>query len=151
MDAIIAKLGWQFVDAFECGLLWNKRREYLATSLDAWLVMKYNELSDAEHSIRSNFEDDVLSIDHCNYHCELKIKTPSSKTLIQEIIEKCVDLHGMVPFLNANSTLLYSSSLFTHSSIGDKKLHHATVATSITFFRQYAVLIGFPEQKLACT
>ena len=57
-------------------------------------MMKYNELSDAEHSIRSNFEDDVLSIDHCNYHCELKIKTPSSKTLIQEIIEKCVDLHG---------------------------------------------------------
>ena len=41
LDAIVSNMGWQLVDAFECGLLHNKIREYLATSLDGWIVMKY--------------------------------------------------------------------------------------------------------------
>jgi len=34
--SIVSHLGWQLVDIFECGLLRNKLKEYLATSLDGW-------------------------------------------------------------------------------------------------------------------
>ena len=43
LHSIVEKLGWELIDAFECGLLRNKMKEYLATSLDGWIVMQYNE------------------------------------------------------------------------------------------------------------
>ncbi len=43
LHSIVEKLGLELIDAFECGLLHNKMKEYLATSLDGWTVMQYNE------------------------------------------------------------------------------------------------------------
>ena len=43
LHSFVETLGWELIDAFECGLLHNKMKEYLATSLDGWIVMRYNE------------------------------------------------------------------------------------------------------------
>jgi hypothetical protein len=48
IKATVEKLGWQLVDLFECGLLQNKLKECLATSLDGWLVIRYKS-SENEH------------------------------------------------------------------------------------------------------
>ena len=85
LDAIVEKLGWQLVHVFECG---NKMREYLATSLDGWIVMKYNDLSEDECSFNSDSEGGAYSMGHCNYNCGPEIKTPSSKKIIQETVKK---------------------------------------------------------------
>jgi hypothetical protein len=48
IDNIVAKLGSEVVDWFECGLLQNKLKDCISTSLDGWLVIKWNDLSDVE-------------------------------------------------------------------------------------------------------
>ena len=57
---------------FECGLLCNKMREYMAASLDGWLVIKYDGSDSENDSNASNSYD----IDRQNYHCGLEIKMP---------------------------------------------------------------------------
>jgi hypothetical protein len=64
----VSKFGWELLDAFECGLLHNKMIEYLATSLDGWIVMKYHEQS-GEWSVHSDSDDSVVSIDPLKYNC----------------------------------------------------------------------------------
>lgn len=39
LHSIVEKLGWELVDVYQCGLLPSKMKEYLATSLDGWIVM----------------------------------------------------------------------------------------------------------------
>jgi hypothetical protein len=67
-------LGWQLVDVFECGLLQNKMREYLATSLYGWLVMKYDRnVDEDDYSGSSNSEDALRELELRNYNCGLEI------------------------------------------------------------------------------
>ena len=58
IKAIVSKLGWSVVDMFECGLLRNKMREYMATSLDGWLVIKYDG-SDNENDSNASDSSDI--------------------------------------------------------------------------------------------
>ena len=46
LGSVMSKLGWKLVDPFECGLLRNKMNEFLATSLDGWLIINYIEKID---------------------------------------------------------------------------------------------------------
>jgi G:T-mismatch repair DNA endonuclease (very short patch repair protein) len=57
IKAIVEKLGWQLVDLFECSLLRNKLKEYLATSLDGWLVIRYESSNNEHVSDDSDSED----------------------------------------------------------------------------------------------
>ena len=50
LHSIVKNLGWELLDSFECGLPRNKMREYLATSLDGWIVMRYHSDSEDERS-----------------------------------------------------------------------------------------------------
>jgi len=43
LGSVMSKLGWKLVDSFECGLLRNKMNEFLARSLDGWLIISYVE------------------------------------------------------------------------------------------------------------
>ena len=61
-------------------------REYLATSQDGWIVIRYNEEGTANGCMHSDSKDSEVSMDRRNYTCGLEIKTPSSKTIIQESI-----------------------------------------------------------------
>ncbi len=153
---MVSKLGWQLVDAFECGLLCNKMREYLATSLDGWLVIKNNELSDYESSFHSDSEEDAISLDHPQYNCDLEIKTLSSKKIIQDTIKKCIDVHSQFSQCEfgtpAFKQLVYKPEYRT------QVLHYATVANlkyvlfvvAGTTKVHYAVLIQFPKEKPTC-
>ena len=113
LDAIVSKLEWKLVDSFECGLLCNKMREYLATSFNGWMVMKYNEQSDNEQSFNGDYDEHAFSIDHCNYNCGLEIKTPSCKRSVKEAIKKCVDLHGHFHHVNLGHNLCTMQQLPT--------------------------------------
>ncbi len=71
IKAIVSNLGWSMVDLFECGLLHNKMREYMATSLDGWLVIKYDGSDSENDSNTSDYDDNGHSIDRQNYNCGL--------------------------------------------------------------------------------
>jgi hypothetical protein len=79
--SVISNLGWCVVDIdmFECGLLQNKMKEYMAISLDGWLVIKYDGTESENGSDASESEDEGRAMDQREYHCGLEIKTPSSK------------------------------------------------------------------------
>ena len=94
LPSIVKKLGWELLDSFECGLLRNKMREYLATSLDGWIVMRYADDSGDERSVHSDSDGSAVSIERRKYNCGLEIKTPSSKKIIQETVKKGLDLYG---------------------------------------------------------
>jgi hypothetical protein len=75
--SIVSHLGWQLVDIFECGLLRNKLKEYLAASLDGWLVMKY-DVSDEELSHQSgDSEDEGTVMERKNYKLWVGRKLPN--------------------------------------------------------------------------
>ena len=78
--------------AFDCGLLHNKMKEYLETSLDGLIVMRYNEEGIENEILHSDPEGSEMSMDPCHYNCGLEIKTPSSKTIIQEKNQKRFEL-----------------------------------------------------------
>ncbi len=97
MGAIVWKLGWH-------GLLCNKMKEYLATLLYDWMVMKCNEISDNKQQFNSDSDEDAVSVDHGHYNCGLQIKTPSSKKKLCWKPSRNVFIF-MVPILNASSGL----------------------------------------------
>jgi hypothetical protein len=160
LHAIVAKVGWELVDSFECGLLRNKMREYIATSLDGWIVMRYNEsaeeksVSNEERSYHSDSEDSHVSMDRRNYNCGLEIKTPSSKKIIQDTVKKALDLHG--PFSQCEFGTDAFKQLVYKPEYRTQVLHHAVVANlkyvlfvvAGTTKVHYAVLIRFPDDKL---
>ena len=86
MHSIVEKLGWKLIDSFDCELLRNKMREYLATSLDGWIVMRYNEEGLENDLMNSDSEGSDVSMAHRHFNCGLEIKTPSSKKIIQDTI-----------------------------------------------------------------
>jgi hypothetical protein len=153
ISLIVSNLDWHLVDAFECGLLRNKMREYLATSLDGWLVIKYNL-----GNIHSD-QDDNDSVDPCpeelqEYNCGLEIKTPSSKQLMQTKIRQNIDLYGCYSQCEFGSEAF--KQLVYKPEYRVQVLHHAVVANLkyVLFVVagetkvQYAVLIRFPDSKL---
>ncbi len=101
-------------------------REYLSSSLDGWLVIKYNELSDDEHLCHSDSEEDVISLDHQQHNCVLEIKTPSSNKIIQDTIKKCIDLHGQFSQYEVGTPAF--KQLVYKPKYRTQVLHHATVA-----------------------
>jgi hypothetical protein len=64
-------LGWTVVDMFECGLLQNKLKEYMATSFDRWLIIRYESSDDEKELNNSNSEDEGWAMEHSNYNCGL--------------------------------------------------------------------------------
>ena len=60
LHSIADGLGYELIDSFECGLLWNKRNEYLVTSLDGWLVLRPK--GDTVLTESEDKEDDDLHI-----------------------------------------------------------------------------------------
>jgi hypothetical protein len=97
-----------------------------------------------------------MSLDRQNFHCGQEIKAPSSKKTIQETIKKFVDLHG--PFAQCEFGAPVFKQLVYKPEYRTQVLHHATVANlkyvlfvvADTTKVHYAVLIRFPDQKLAC-
>ncbi len=71
--SIVEKLGWQLVDLFECSLLRNKMKEFLATSLDGWLIIRYKSSENEEQSDISDPEDACNVMDQQNFDCGLEI------------------------------------------------------------------------------
>ena len=67
-------------------------KEYLATSLDGWIVMRYNKEGMEHDLMNSDSEGSDASMDHRHYNCGLEIKTPSSKNIIQEKMKKRIGL-----------------------------------------------------------
>ena len=155
LPSIVKKLGWELLDSFECGLLRNKMREYLATSLDGWIVMRYNEDSTDEHSFHSDSDLSTVSIERRKFNCGLEIKTPSSKKIVQETVKKVLDLYG--PYSQCEFGSSAFKQLVYKPEYRTQVLHHACVANlkyvlfvvAGTTKVQYAVLIRFPESKLA--
>jgi len=125
LGSVMSKLGWKLVDSFECGLIRNKMNEFLATSLDGWLIIQYVE-KDWNDQNYSDSEKDDDSIERREYNCGLEIKTPSSKKVIQGCIMEAVDLHGTFSCCEFGSSefkqLVYKPEYRT------QVLHHATVA-----------------------
>ena len=154
LGSIVQKLGWELIDAFECGLLCNKMREYLATPLDGWIVMWYNKYNADKQFQHRDSKGSAMSLDCQNFHCGLEIKSPPSKKIIQETINKCVDLHG--PFSQCEFGTPAFKQLVYKPEYRTQVLHHATVANlkyvlfdvAGTTKVHYAVLIRFPDQKL---
>ena len=89
--SVMSKLGWKLVDSFECGLLRNKMNEFLATSLDGWLIISYEK---NWYENDNNSDSDENSMERREYDCGLEIETPSSKKLIQGCIREVIDSHG---------------------------------------------------------
>ena len=154
ISSIVSHLGWQLVDMFECGLLRNKLKEYLATSLDGWLVIRY-DVSDEEQSRQSgDSEDEGNVMDRMNYNCGLRIKTPSSKKILQHHVRQGIDLFGTFSQCEFGSD--HFRQLVYKPEYRVQVFHHALVAnlTYILFVVagatkvHYAVLIRFPEEKL---
>ena len=150
ISSIVSHLGWQLVDMFECGLLRNKLKEYLATSLDGWLVIRY-DVSDEEQSRQSGDSGDV---ERKNYNCGLEIKTPSNKKILQHHVRQGIDLFGTFSQCEFGSD--HFRQLVYKPEYRVQVFHHALVAnlTYILFVVagatkvHYAVLIRFPEEKL---
>ena len=127
--------------------------EFLATSLDGWLIIHYIEKNWYGQNDSDSKEDDS-SIDRREYTCGLEIKTPSSKKLIQGCIREAVDWHGAFSCcefgLSEFKQLVYKPEYWT------QVLHHATVANLpyILFVvagetkLHCATLIQFPEAKM---
>ena len=154
IKSIVEKLGWHLLDMFECGLLRNKMKEFLATSLDGWLVIRY-ELSDNEvQSDNSDSEDAGHIMDNENFNCGLEIKTPSSKKILQQQVCQCVDLYGTFSHCDFGSAAF--KKLVYKPEYRVQVLHHATVVNlkyvlfvvAGTTRIHYAILIRFPESKL---
>ena len=80
---------------FECGLLCNKLKEYMATSLDGWLIIRYESSDDEKELNSTDSEDKGWAMDHSNYNCGLEIMTPSSKKILHTQIRNNIDLYGM--------------------------------------------------------
>jgi hypothetical protein len=154
LPSIVKKLGWELLDSFECGLLRNKMREYLAISFDGWIVMQYADDSGDEHSVHSDSDGSAVSIERRKYNCWLEIKTPSSKKIIQETIKNGLDLYG--PYSQCEFGSCAFTQLIYKPEYRTQVLHHATVANlkyvlfvvAGTTKIHYAVLIRFPEVKL---
>ena len=51
---------------FECGLLRNKMREYMATSLDCWLVIKYDASYSKNEYNASDSDNEGRGVDQQN-------------------------------------------------------------------------------------
>ena len=79
MHSIVDKLGWELIDAFTCGLLRNKMKEYLATSLDGWIVMSYNEDGLENEILHSDSEGSEVSMDVIVIIVVWKSKHPQTK------------------------------------------------------------------------
>ena len=125
-------------------------REYLATSLDGWLVIKYN-LGDNDCHRDENDSVEPCPEDLQDYNCGLEVKTPSSEHLLLTKIRQCSDLFSHCKFgSEAFKQLVYK--LEYHVRV----LHHAVVANQeyVLFVVagetkvQYAVLIRYPDSKL---
>ena len=126
----------------------------MATSLDWWLVIKYDG-SDSENDSNASDSNDIgCAIDRQNYHCGLEIKTPSSKKL-QNIIRSSIDLYGS--FLQCEFGSLAFKKLVYKPEYRVQVLHHAAVANLkyILFVVagstkvHYSVLIRFPDSKIS--
>jgi hypothetical protein len=135
---------------FECGLLRNKLKEYLATSLDGWLVIKY----DISVEEACDSEDEGYIMDGKNYNCGLEIKTPSSKKILQHQVRQGIDLFGTFSQCEFGSDAF--RQLVYKPEYRVQVFHHALV-TNLTYILfvvagatkvHYAVLIRFPEDKL---
>lgn len=142
------------MDMFECGLLRNKMREFLATSLDGWLVIRYESSDNEVESEDSDSEDAGHVLDHQNYNCGLEIKTPSSKKILQQQVRQCVDLYGTFSQCEFGSAAF--KKLVYKPEYRVQVLHHAAVVNlkyilfviAGTTKIHYAILIRFPESKL---
>ena len=116
ISAIMSKLRWDLVDIFECGLLRNNVNEYLATSLDGWLVIRCIKDGHVELlHLSENEDDDYIPLDKRNCNCGFDIKTPSTKKLIKGYIRHCMG--SMVYSHNVNVDLLYIGNLCTSQNI----------------------------------
>jgi hypothetical protein len=149
------------VDIFECGLLRNKLKEYLATSLDGWLVIKY-DVSDEKLSRQSgdsedqsgDSEDEGTVMERKNYNCGLEIKTPSSKKILQHQVRQGIDLFGTFSQCEFGSDQFrqlvykpeYRVQVFHHALVTNLRYILFVVAGATKV--HYAVLIRFPEDKL---
>ncbi len=114
-------------------------REYLATSLDGWLVIKYNEMIDKECSPNLDSKGNKNDLEHRNYNCGLEIKTPSSKKIIHETVRRCVDAHGMFSQCEFGSPAF--KQLVYKPEYRTQVLHHTMVANL-----QYVLFIMLPFQ-----
>jgi hypothetical protein len=129
-------------------------REYLATSLDGWIVMRYADDSGDERSVHSDSDGSAVSIERRKYNCGLEIKTPSSKKIIQETVKKGLDFYG--PYSQCEFGSCAFTQLVYKPEYRTQVLHHATIANlkyvlfvvAGTTKIHYAVLIRFPEVKL---
>ena len=65
--------------------------EFLATSLDGWLIISYEK---NWYENDNNSDSDENSMERREYICGLEIETPSSKKLIQGCIREVINLHG---------------------------------------------------------
>jgi len=130
-------------------------KEYMATSLDGWLVIKYDGTESEHGSDASELEDEGRVMDQYKYHRGLERKTPSSKKLLQNKIRTCINLYG------AFSQCEFRSSAFRQLVYKPdycvQVLHHATV-TNLRYILfvvtgttkvHHAVLIHFPDTKVA--
>ena len=66
----------------------------LATSLDGWLVIKYDGSNSKNESNASDSDNEGCKMDQQSYNCVLEIKTPSSKKLFQNEIRTCINVYG---------------------------------------------------------
>ena len=115
IKAIVEKLGLQLVDLFECSLLQNKLKEYLATSWDGWLVICY-ESSDNEHFSDDSYSEDAGCVIDCqNFNCGLEIQPPSSKKFYKTKLDN--PLIYVACSHNANLEVQHSSNSCTNPSI----------------------------------
>jgi hypothetical protein len=155
IQAIVSKLGWVLVDMFECGLLRNKWKEYLATSLDGWLIIKY-DLSEELSSSKSDISDDEGTLmERRHYNCGLEIKTPSSKKILQNQVRQGIELYGTFSHCEFGSSAFkqlvykpeYRVQVFHHALVANLKYVLFVVAGATRV--HYAVLIWFPENKIS--
>jgi hypothetical protein len=154
IQAIVSHLGWELVDLFECGLLRNKWKEYLATSLDGWLVIKYHVSDDLRSNNPEESEDEGTRMERQTYDCGLEIKTPSSKKILQHQVRQGIELFGTFSQCEFGSDAFkqlvykpeYRVQVFHHALVANLKYVLFVVAGATRV--HYAVLIRFPEDKL---
>ena len=110
LHAILLQYNYKLIHLWECGLLIQNEKPWLATSLDGWIVCRPS----------NNSEEG----DQSNFHIGLEIKTPSSKKILDKV-RTYRDAMGTTFTCNLGNDLFHS--LVYDQDYKVQILHHAAV------------------------